>query len=351
MGAVDLAIADEILAHAIDLFRVEASSQQQILRLITELRRELTALLQQEDLTAFTKARTEQLLRQASAVIDGYYAKIEGESVIASKAVGEVQAKHVVSVLNDVLVHVEASLPTETFLARLVTNALIEGSPASAWWSRQSLDTGFRFANAVRAGLAAGETNADIVRRVAGGRGQVGVLDVSLRNARSLVHTAVQTVANAARRETFRKNADVIQGIRQLSTLDGRTTPVCIGYSGAEWDLDGKPINGTKLPYGNGVPRHWGCRSVEVPITKTFRELGIDLDEAPETMRAASGGPVSSNITFDEWLSRRTVEQQDEQLGAGRAQLWRAGKISLAQLLDLQGNPMSVRQLQAKYGG
>jgi len=37
-------------------------------------------------------------------------------------------------------------------------------------------------------------------------------------------------------------------------------------------------------------------------------------------------------------------------LGSGRAQLWRDGKLTLEQLLDLSGNPLTLAQLRAKYG-
>ena len=349
MGVVDQAIADLILEHGIDLLRLEAGVRAQVLRLLEDLRRELTAQLASEDLTAFGKQRTQQLLRQASATIDNYFAKMQGELDLTLQGVGRIQAQHIADILT-LHVNIGASLPTETFLLRLVSNILIQGAPSSEWWSRQNQDTAFRFANAVRQGVAAGETTDQIVRRITGGRGGVGVMDISARNATALVRTSIQTVANAARRETFQKNADIINGIQQLSTLDGRTTEICIAYSGAEWDLNYEPINGTTLPYNNGVPRHWNCRSVETAITKTFAELGLNLPEPAAGTRASEGGPVPVGTTFEQWLERRTVAQQDEQLGPGRAQLWRDGKITLNQLLDLSGNPMSLRELHAKYG-
>lgn len=40
---------------------------------------------------------------------------------------------------------------------------------------------------------------------------------------------------------------------------------------------------------------------------------------------------------------------QDEQLGAGRAALWRKGTITLEQLLSLDGNPLTLAQLEKRY--
>jgi hypothetical protein len=44
------------------------------------------------------------------------------------------------------------------------------------------------------------------------------------------------------------------------------------------------------------------------------------------------------------------VAQQDAQLGVGRAQLWRDGKITLQQLTDSSGNALTLEQLQSLYG-
>ena len=227
---------------------------------------------------------------------------------------------------------------------------MIHGAPSALWWERQAGDTAFRFANAVRQGIAQAETTAQIVSRIAGTKNVPGVLDISRTSATRLVQASVATVSAEARLATFEQNKDVMNGIEQVSTLDGHTTEICIAYSGAQWDMNYEPMAGTTLPYNGGVPRHWGCRSVMVPVTKTFKEMGIDLPEFKPTTRASTNGPVNANLSFKEWLDGRTVEQQDEQLGKGRAALYRKGVITLQQLLDQSGNSLSLAQLIAKYG-
>ena len=194
-----------------------------------------------------------------------------------------------------------------------------------------------------------GQTVSQIAARVSGTTTTAGVMDTARAGARVLVHSSVMSVANAARLATYKENDDAIKGYEQLSTLDGHTTDICIAYSGAQWDLDFKPINGTTLPFNGGCPRHWGCRSIIVPILKTFKELGIDIPEPPVGTRASNFGEVPADMSFDAFLRRRTKEQQDEQLGSGRAQLWRDGKITLRQLLDMKGNPLTLAQLERKY--
>lgn len=354
MGVADQAVADAILGHQLDLLRLEAGVRSRIIRLLNLLQLDLASQLSVPGLPGYTKARLQALLRQANESIDGYYARIQGELDLVLSGVGEIQAPHMIKSLT---ISTGANLPTETFLTRLVSNVLIHGAPSSEWWGRQSQDTAFRFSAAVRQGVAQGETNEQIVARITGKPrlGIPGVMDISRKNARGLVHSSIQTVANSSRMETFRKNPGVVTGVRQLSTFDSHTTAICIAYSGGEWDMEGNPINGTKLPFVNeggsldGTPRHWGCRSVMTPITKTFKQLGLNIAEIKPGQRAAAGGPVSSRTTMEQWLSRRTKEQQDEQLGPGRADLWRRKVITLEQLLNLSGNPLTLAQLRARY--
>lgn len=355
MGLSDRVIADAILNHQIDLLRLEAGVRARVMRLLNELQVELSSrLMAPNQLTTFTKDRLRTLLKQANESMDQYYVRIEGEMDQMLRGLADLQAQQVSRVLT---IQTAASLPTETFLARLVSNVLIHGAPSASWWEKQNLDTAFRFAGAVRRGVAQGETNEQIVARLVGKPrlGIPGVMEVSRRNARSLVQTSIQTVANASRMETFRQNSNVIKGIRQLSTFDSHTTEICLAYSEGEWDLEGEPLEGTNLPFINeggsvdGVPRHWGCRSVMVPITKTFRELGIDMNEIPGGARASAEGPVSNRITMEEWLDSRTTQQQDEQLGPGRAKLWREGNLTLEQLLSLDGTKLTLDQLRRKY--
>jgi hypothetical protein len=352
MADVSPALVDELLAGQLDLMRLEAGIRARVLGLLDQLQRELVSRLANQNMTAFNRQRLNALLNQTAEAISTYYAKMQGELDLALQSMAELSAKHAAGIMETYFAgSVDMALPTDTFLARLASNALIMGAPSAEWWSRQETDTAFRFANAVRMGVAQGETNEQIVARVAGTSGFSGVMDVARSNARALVHTSIMEVAGEARRETFRQNSDVVEGIQQISTLDSHTTDICIAYSGAEFDLDGNPIGETQLPYDGGVPRHWGCRSIEVPITKTFAELGIDIPEPEPVDRASADGPVPADTTFDQFLERMGPEFQDETLGPGRAQLWRDGTITLQQLLDLRGNPLTLEELRAKYEG
>lgn len=349
---VNLDVQAALLRQQVNLLRLEAGSRVDIINSLDAMMEELVGKLATKDLTKYSKARLASFIDSAANTIEGYYVDLNGALDKTLMGVASTTAKNTVGVLDATYIAIEldAGLPTEAVLSRIVGNALVMGAQTEEWWARQARDTAFRYANAVRQGIVAGDTMEGIVARVAGRQGYPGIAGISAANARSLVHSSIMEVANDARRETYQKNDDIIEGIRQVSTLDSHTTDICMAYDGAEFDLEGNPINGTTLPYESGCPRHWGCRSVEVPITKSFKELGIDEKEPTQGTRASEDGQVPASMTFEDFLDTHTKDEQDEMLGEGRADLWRDGKITLQDLLDQKGNPLTLEELERKYG-
>jgi hypothetical protein len=351
-GHVNPRVQGALLRHQVDLFRLEADARKRIQQNFDKMMKELQAKLLDKDITKFSKARVNALLSQAHDTIQEYYAKAQSISDRTLRGTAQAQASAIAGQLETTYVAIDysATLPSTALIARVARESLIMGATSEEWWARQARDTAFRYSNTIRQGIVAGDTTEQIAARVAGRAGHPGIMDVTRANARSLVHTSIMEVANDARRETFKANDDIIEGVHQVSTLDSNTTDICVAYDGAEFTLDGDPINGTTLPYESGVPRHWGCRSLEVPITKTFKELGIDVKEPSGGQRASEDGPVPAKWTFDDFLGTMSKEEQNDMLGEGRADLWREGKITLQQLLDQHGNPLSLKELEKKYG-
>lgn len=341
LTAAQRQIADDLLAHNLDLLRLSASVRLDAIELLKALEKELVAKLSGGTLTEYSKAAADYLLASARAVIEKYYTDIGAASEQALAALPTIQANVVRAALADV--GYGAALAPATHFATALTDILIMGAPSAEWWSRQADDVVFKFAAVVRQGIVQGKTNGTIIKEVRES------MSSNRANAAALVQTSVQTVANASLVETFKQNADVIDGMMQVSTLDSHTTDICVAYSGVSWDLDEKPMGDVKLPFNGGPPRHWNCRSVLVPITKSFDELGLDSPEIPATQRASTDGPLPADMSFDAFLKRKGTAFQDKVLGKGRAELWRNGTITLPQLLDLKGNPLTLAELKAKH--
>ena len=83
------------------------------------------------------------------------------------------------------------------------------------------------------------------------------------------------------------------------------------------------------------------CRSVYVVYLKEAKYL----EDIPPSTRSSMDGQVPATMNFAEFLDRKGKAFQDEVLGKGKAQLWREGKITLQQLIDQSGNPVTLKEL------
>lgn len=248
-------------------------------------------------------------------------------------------------------VSVTASLPPQSVLKRIAETALVEGATIGEWFRRLEATIAFEMQRSIKVGVALGETNEQIAKRIIGAAGNKGseIIPRAKRDALAIVRTSVQVVSNEARMKTYDQNADLIKSLQWVSVLDSRTSDICMARSGLTWTFpDLKPIK-HKIPYLKGPPAHWSCRSTVIPILKSWRDLGIDIDEIPESTRASMDGQVAVGTTFSKFLNGKPESFADEMLGKGRAQLWRDGKITLSQLLNAQGRPITLAELRRRY--
>lgn len=354
VGASD-AVADRVRRHAVDLLRFDASLRRRVLRLLRDAESNLVRRLIDGEvegtLSAVAQARLEAVLAQVRSTTATAYRRIDQEVSEQLADLAQVETVFAQKSLNMAVgIALETAAFTPQQLRSIAGNALIEGAPSQEWWSRQAGDLVERFADQVRQGMVNGETNVEIVRRVRGRRAnnyQDGIMAVTRKNAESLVRSSVQAVANDAQIATYQANSDVVESLVTLVTLDGRTSQTCIGRSGLEYTLDGKPI-GHRVPFNGGPPYHFNCRTVMSPRMKSWRSLGFDIDELPPSTRASMDGQVPADISFDEWLKGKSDTFQNDLLGAGKAGLWREDKITLRDLIDQTGRPLSLEQLKAR---
>lgn len=340
---IDQELFDLVVANALDVLRLSAHERAQIVDRLKEMEKELLRRLAEDELSASQKRKLRRVIGDCNDIIDEAYKGLS--TSVNVKGVAEMVADHTAEALYVVFGRDSVGVPTKDYFNSLASNVLIQGAPSADWWRGQRENIKLKFAAQLRQGLANGETNQQITARIVGKNGVPGVMDIARRDAASLVHTSVQTVANDARRQTFLSNDDIVKGLRQVSTLDSHTSLTCVAYSGESWNLEFEPLGPKKLPYNGGTPRHFLCRSVEVPITKTFKELGLDIPEAPGTTRASSSGQIDVNTSFNDYLERMGLKYQNQVLGEGRAQLWREGKITLKDLVDGMGRPVSLEYL------
>lgn len=350
MAVSDL-IADETIAHTINLMRFDAGERRSVLRLMRTLEDDLSFALLKSGITQFQKRRLNALQKLVEAIIESAYGQITDQMWADMQGLASAEGRQAVRAINDsVRVELASVYLAPATVREIAKNTLIEGAPSAIWWGRQSKALQRRFMDQVRMGLLQGQTIPQMSRAI-----RENVYPWNRRNADALVRTSVQSVANSVRLRTYEVNSSVVKGVQALVTLDSRTTRLCMSRSGMAWSLDGDPLPGTKtdIPFPGPPPWHWNCRTTLSAVLKSWDELGSSkkVREIDPGTRASMDGQVARDLTYEEWLKIKDAAEPGfarEKLGPGRYDLWKKGKLTLRDLVDQSGNELTLEQLLDK---
>ncbi len=323
-------------------------------------------------LTEWKKKRLQNLKAQIGEILEDHYQKVGDVTKAEMIKLASFQKDYTVASANRAFgVNLFDVNLTRENLEAIATQTMIQGQVIGKWWAEKPLAYQQKMEKAINQGmeqielgLVRGEAVGDLIRRIRGyksatGAYHPGVMNVAYHEAAALVRTSVMQVAQAVRRAIYDQNADVIKGLQVVATLDTRTTPLCRALDGRIFDLERQPLDDDGPPLPPGPPFHWQCRSTLVPIIKSYAELaGGDLSEekraALEAMdpgtRASMNGQVSDKITYEEWLKTQSERIQKEVLGETRWDLWRKGKIGMADMVHQNGRPLTIEELRKKIG-
>ena len=384
MPTTSAKVLDLFVGHDVDLDRLFAGVRKETLASIERLSRELTDLVYRIDPTEPTRLlyrqkRLAKLVKESVSTISQAYGEMRGASrkQLASLAKLEAGASRVL--VNEAVGMELATVALSSEQIRALTsNVLIEGSTIKEAWKTAEASTAKRFASSMRTGMRNGETINQLAKRLR----ERAFVTTNKHHAITLARTGFQEVSQAARQDLFEANTDVLKAIQQISTLDGRTSPICQAYSGATWSLPGYNALDGSPPYNGGPPRHFNCRSSLVPVTKSWRELSskprlpggsgtpsqslenrfkaglkkrgfTDKQIARQKMgqRASMDGQVAGDTTYEKWLKGKSAAQRRDILGPSKARLWEEGKLTnLRDLVDQSGRPLTIDELYTKLG-
>lgn len=150
-------------------------------------------------------------------------------------------------------------------------------------------------------GVAVGENPRTVAAQMV--RRTEGIFNGGLSRALTIARTEMLDAHRAASAVADQANADLLSGWTWVASLGPRTCPACWGMHGQEFDLD------TPGPLG-----HQNCRCTRAPKTKTWAELGFDIDEPPSLLPSAG----------DQFAALPQTEQL-QVLGRSRFDAYKAG--------------------------
>ncbi len=325
MATVNAALADAVVGLRLDLLRFEAGTVQALVRAYTGALADTSAALDRalEEAGAGRplSPRTVELLSARAAALRGdlviLLGRLQGDLREALDAAALSEAAQLMITFQEV---VPASAGIDWVRPAPVDVAAAVLSPGRAYTESLALDLLVVYDSVhpvIARGAASGASVPALVKdlkralgAIAGGRSRLV----------TIARTEIQRTANAAALATYRANADVVQGVEYLATLDSRTCPVCAPSHGQTWDLED--------PAAPAIPRHPRCRCFYAPVLKSWTDLRLGPSQ-----RSLFDGAPSGGDDFQDWLKRQPEAVQREMLGAARFEAWTAG-ADLADFTD-----------------
>lgn len=116
---------------------------------------------------------------------------------------------------------------------------------------------------------------------------------------------SMQTIDSSRPLATWRENQDVFKGLEFFATLQLRTPlRVLLRHGEQHRDVNSEPPE--------IVREMW--EGIWVPKTKTFRDLGLDIDEFPTGTAASDAGQISPEAYLPFLVTVRQIVESDESI-------------------------------------
>lgn len=356
MASVNARLQDRAINRAIDLRRYQAGVLRRIMATLNRSDAALSAALAEAlmrmDRDSFTVERLEALLTSVREINRQAYAAVDAQLQREVRVLAEAEAAHQAAFVRAAVpaaVVVTAVSPEQVYAAALARP--FQGRLLKDWAAALEAGRLATIRNAVRAGVVEGKTTPEIVRAIKGTKAAGyadGLLDRPRRELTTVVNTALSHTAQRARAEFYLANADLVEAVQWVATLDARTTPECAARDGALYSAVTHAPIGHSMPWlGGPGALHFNCRSVDVPVLKGWKALGLDGDAGT---RASMDGQVPAELTYAEWFGRQSAARQDEIVGPARGELFRAGKLSFDKFTDDKGRWLTLEQLKSRGG-
>jgi SPP1 gp7 family putative phage head morphogenesis protein len=323
---------DSSIRNMVMLERLKAGEANKFAPFLVRIDQRIRERLSGDELTDFTRARLDKLLKDVDAVLVDILSGFTDQLQLDLMDIAQSQASFEAALLTntlpvgislDVAVPALQALKTAAFKNPLSIKGQGGGKllePFIKDWSAAEVE---KISGAIRQGWFEGQTNAEIARQIRGTKALAyydGILATTERNAQAVVHTSVQHVASQARNETAKANDDFVMGVQMIATLDSKTTPYCRSIDHQVYPVDSGPR----------PPFHVRCRTSFILLTKHSQMF------SKGATRASVNGQVPASLSYFEWLKTQPVSFQDLAIGPTRGKLFRDGGLDADKFAALQ---------------
>lgn len=227
------------------------------------------------------------------------------------------------------------------------------GTAGLEHWVGTAFDRGVKQAilDALRQVGVEGKGTAEAVRRVLSAATAAG-MQITRRDAVTLVRTFVQTANVRAQEAVYEANEGLIKGYKRVETLDNKTCIQCLFGDGAVYAKDEPRPR---------LPAHPRCRGVWVAQFKSWRDFGIDVPDLEAVARPwaiRDPGPIGTGgrkirnfgTTTEDyegwWKSLSAADRAKTPMGPVRTKLLESGAVQWADMWDRRtGLPLTLEQM------
>jgi hypothetical protein len=317
-----------------------------LLKATTQAQNEIAAKLdhwtQHPTPTGFSEDRALAMLDELSGLSNGIQAHLTGSIAEMAGHVGSASLATHGDILSwgGRMVPFNAVQMSVEQVRQLAINTPVGGRLLEDWVGRtfdENLVSGIK--REIMTGMLKGEGYPDLVNRISDG------WDMTRTEAVTLTRTYVQSANVGAQQAVYKANQDVVKGEVWVASLEiggkkgGGTCLACAVLDGKEYLYPEQPPE---------CPLHPRCRCVLLPLTKTWKELGIPIDEMEQVYRpytqsdldihTGRGGAITTQGfhqgSFSDLFPTLPPEQQIAIVGPGRYGLIKDGVISFDDLVD-----------------
>lgn len=353
MQTVGDKLADAETRHTVYLLRWSAGTYRRHSKLLDQMEADIAskiAMRAPSDGT-FTSARLEMMLAEVEKQSNQLFKALQSAVDADYRELAAYEAKfHVQAISNAYPIEVSFTAVTPSGVHAAAMSRPFQGKILRDWWGGQNAATKDAYSRVMRTGFAQGNTISEMVN-------EIGYVNRrAKRDVESIIRTATNHMSQVSRDVVVEANKDMFSGEEFVATLDGRTTLNCSSTDGKKFAIG----------YGPRPPLHFNCRSVRIPITKTWKELGFtgqDIDKPLASRRFISDKRRFKDIpveerealtgrtkkTYNEWLKTQPKQFVEDVLGKKKAKLYLDGDLSLDKFTDRNAKPLTLNEIEKRH--
>jgi hypothetical protein len=318
--------------------------------------RSTVAEIKQEIFDGDVPENADELVAELEALSAGLRKRIGEDVATMSSVAGEYSvAEHTAIMSLDGAAKINTVALSAAQFKEFLGGGPTQGTPLPAWVDAA---WGEAVSQKIKRNLNVAVLRGEGYRKAVRGLLDAGLADFTEREAITIARTYVQTANVAAQMAVYQANDDLVTGWKWSSVLEpgysksGRGT--CMRCAA----LDGQVF---QMGKGPSIPLHPRCRCVAIPVTKTWRELGIDRDEIEAAIRPYTIRP-DANIdaggmrtiiesgrhqgNYASWFAKQPKDFKINAVGPNRYKLLESGGIKFDDLIDREGNLRTLKQLR-----